>query len=540
VKTKNKKIILILIILLAAFARLWQIKSMPGGLFPDQAANGEDALAILRGDIQPFYERGNGRESLFFVIQAVLIKFFGIGVWPMFLASAIVGTATVLVTWAAARRMFGERVALFSAFFIAANQWHISLSRTGFRAITAPLFIALTFYFFTGVFQKKKPTAKAIQAILAGISFSLGWYTYLAYRAFLGVIVVVAVSLLLQSLMRKPRFSGFKKYIFPTIFGIFAAGLTILPLVSYFIGHPGSFAGRTGQVSILNPDLNNGNVVTTATDILAKSLLAFFFSGDLNPRHNVSGFPFLSPLPAFCLFLGFLVSLLRSGQYASRLFRGKRTGNLLAFFSIIVLSFVMLVPAIASAEGIPHGLRSIGEIPVVFWFAGVGAAWLSYRVQGLGLLRVRRMTQGIALFLLIATAAYELFLYFGVSANSAKYWREYRTDLTEVSQYLIDRAKNNQGRSYLSLDDFSVQTVHYLTSNYGYPYELVKPEESEKVSLRHGDVIIFTQSTLPDAERYIQKHPESVEKLRTKNRFGETTMIVLELDPNIVYGTNEE
>jgi len=527
----NRKILVGLILLLAIFGRFWHITTMPGGLFPDQAANGEDAISILHGHLQPFYERGNGREALFFYLQAAFIGIFGIGVWPMFAASALVGTLTVYMTYAAGRRMFGDLVGILAGFFIAINQWHISLSRTGFRAITVPLFLALIIYFFVGIFQAKNNRARLWQAIGCGVSFGLGWYTYIAFRAFVGVIIVIAVAFILQSLLRKPRLFAFKTYRGALVALFLSAVITVTPLFIYFNNNPGSFAGRSGQVSILNPDQNKGNLLGTATDVLEKSILGFFTDGDVNPRHNVPGIPFLSPIPAVFGIIGIIIALVRSIQYLHRLLRGRHTGQTLAFFIMLLLLSVMLVPAVATAEGIPHGLRSIGEIPVVFWLAGIGGAWFIHRLKRLPSLGARRIAIGTLLILLSLTAVYELSLYFGVSASLPKYWYEYRTDLTTVSNYLNERAKLSSGKSYLVLDDFSVQTVHFLTTKYQQPYILLKPETSEETSIQFGDVIVFNQSTLPDAERYQKNHPEVAELMRTKNQFGETTMIVYGLKP---------
>jgi 4-amino-4-deoxy-L-arabinose transferase-like glycosyltransferase len=522
----NRKILVGLILLLAIFGRFWHITTMPGGLFPDQAANGEDAISILHGHMQPFYERGNGREALFFYLQAALIAMFGIGVWPMFAASAIVGLFTVWATYAAGRRLFGDLVGILAGIFIATNQWHVSLSRTSFRAVMVPLFLALTIYFFAGIFQNKSKAYCFWQAVGCGVSFGLGWYTYIAFRAFVGVIVVIAVAFLLQTVLRKPRFFGLKQHVGALVVIFLATVITLTPLFIYFYQHPGSFAGRSGQVSIFNPDQNKGNLLGTATDVLEKSVLAFFTAGDVNPRHNVPGFAFLSPIPAVFLLIGIIIALVRSLQYLHRLLRGRHTGQTLAFFAMILLLMVMLVPASATAEGIPHGLRSIGEIPVVFWLAGIGGAWFIHRLKRLPSIGARRIAIGALLILMALTCAYELFLYFGVSASLPKYWYEYRTDLTGVSSYINNRAANNLSAPYLVLDDFSVQTVHFLTTNYKYPYILLKPETCEDTVLKPGEQIIFTQSTLPDAERYAQKHKEVVEILSTKNQFGETTMIV--------------
>ena len=145
---KIKVVILFLIILtIASFFRLWQIKTLPAGLFPDEAANGLDINLIFQGYHTPFFERGLGREALFFYLQAISVKLFGIGVWPMRLVSALIGIFSVIAAWFLAKKMFNERVAFIAAFFMAVSTWHVTLSRTGFRAILIPLFSTLFFYF---------------------------------------------------------------------------------------------------------------------------------------------------------------------------------------------------------------------------------------------------------------------------------------------------------------------------------------------------------------------------------------------------------
>lgn len=500
---------------------------MPGGLFPDQAANGEDALAILRGDVQPFYERGNGREALFFYLQAALISAFGVGVWPMFVASALVGLATVWMTFTAGKRLFGEEAGLLAGFFIAVSQWHISLSRTGFRAIMVPLFIALSLYFAAGILQKSKLREKIWQGIGLGVSFGLGWYTYIAFRAILGLIVVALLMYLFYCAFRKFKQTGFRLNVPAFVVATITFLIVFLPIGIYFYTHPGSFMGRSGQVSVFNPDLNGGDVTGTVLNIFVKSVLGFFTAGDVNPRHNVSGYPFLSFFPASFLIIGLAVSVRRSLRFTSRLFRGVNTAGESVYPLLLVLTAIMLAPAVATAEGIPHGLRSIGEIPAVFLLAGIGAAWVLKKIEIATTFSNEKFYTGIFKTILVFTAVYELFLYFGVSGSSEKYWREYRTDLTEVSEYINGRSKLSSGKTYLALDDFSVQTVHFLTTNYNYPYILVRPERSEEVKLETNDVIIFTQSTMPDAFRYDMTHPEAKEIMRVKNRFGESTMVVM-------------
>ena len=102
---KKYTILLSLVLLLGIFFRFYLINQMPGGLFPDEAANGLDVNNILEGDIQPFYERNNGREGLFFYLLAASVAAFGRGPWQHHIVSAAIGVLTILVTYILASRL---------------------------------------------------------------------------------------------------------------------------------------------------------------------------------------------------------------------------------------------------------------------------------------------------------------------------------------------------------------------------------------------------------------------------------------------------
>ena len=63
---RSKKILLILILVIAVFFRLYNFKNLPPGLYGDEAMNGNNAEeAAATGDYKDFYEENNGREGRF-------------------------------------------------------------------------------------------------------------------------------------------------------------------------------------------------------------------------------------------------------------------------------------------------------------------------------------------------------------------------------------------------------------------------------------------------------------------------------------------
>src|SRR3989338_5186445 len=77
--TSKTFMLLLLILIIAGFLRLYHITTVPPGLYPDEAMNGNNALqAIQTGNYKVFYPENNGREGLFIYIQALFLKFFGV------------------------------------------------------------------------------------------------------------------------------------------------------------------------------------------------------------------------------------------------------------------------------------------------------------------------------------------------------------------------------------------------------------------------------------------------------------------------------
>jgi len=588
--SKKQKYLLLVIVLLAIFFRFYLINEMPGGLFPDEAANGLDINSMQQGDLQPFYERGNGREALFFYMEWASVAVFGKGPWQHHIVSALIGLISVLMCFLVTRKIFSIglaeenspeeqkkinnkaiTIALLAAFLMAVSTWHIVLSRTAFRAIQIPLFSSLTFYFLISAYQAMTKKTRFWFAFLTGASFALGFYTYIAYRIMVPIVGMVLFWPLLASFKAGELKAHLKKYIIPAVFFLLAFIIVIYPLAKYFYQHPGSFIGRSGQVSVFNPAqyLYNGEqlegkpsgavVVQVVAEVAKQSMIGYFTSGDLNWRHNLSGFPFLSPLYSLFFGIGLLISIYFSIRYFFAPLKYKKYWS---FFLLTVWFFAMLLPVITTAEGIPHGLRSIGTIPVVFILSG----WALYELSQLVMKTHNRLWQdrlpgvnehqwiketyftpgkyrlvsfalkltAICFFAAIIFQAY--FLYFVYAYNSPENFYAFRSDLTPVADYVRNRC--DKQHTYLVLDKFSVQTTDYTTSDWqGYfsspcnvPYRQVDPEDVWKLEgLALPDQIVFTQSSVFDIRKFKQSNPTAQLVYEYRNKFGQTVMAVYEV-----------
>lgn len=511
------KILFVIILLLAGFFRFWQIAALPGGLFPDEAANGLDVNSILEGDLKPFYERGNGREAMFFYFLAASVAAFGRGAWQHHIVSAGFGFFAVVAAYFLTKRLFDERVALLASFFMAVSSYAVTITRTAFRATTVPLLTTLTLLFLVKAVQAKDSRSRWRNALLSGACFGLGFYTYLSFRMMVPLLAAAGVILAIS--YRSSMGIVWKQY--RAALGAFALAfvITFAPLGYYFITHPGTFVGRAGQVSIFSEDLNQGDVAGTFLLVFKKTMFSFFADGDLNWRHNVSGYPFLSPFVSPFFAAGLLVFTL-SILYGLR--ARARSGKSLSMALVALWFWLMLVPEITTAEGIPHGPRLIGVIPAIFIIPAWAASWLWDKLKAMEWMYNFKWVLAIVFFASIFF--YNFILYFHVAASSPDYYYAFRSDLSVVSNYLNERS--NRAQTFLSLDKFSVQTVSYLTTDARNPYVLLDPARTYEVRLKSGDQVIFTQSTIFDRRKFVEYHPETKLIRSDKNQFGEYIMLV--------------
>lgn len=377
----NKKLavifLFIVVLIIASFLRLYNIKSLPPGLYPDEAMNGNNALeAISGGGYKWFYPENNGREGFFINIQALSVKTFGNEPWALRLVSSFFGIFTVLGVFFLTKELLKnhekkEIIALLAMFFIATGFWHIMFSRIGFRAIMAPFFLVWASYFCLLSFNRVKdgltPGKIVWPAIFSGLLLGLGFHSYIAFRATPLIIFIVFLLYFFAAKSGQTRKNIFISFLIITFFCLVAFS----PLALYFLKNPPDFFGRTTQVSVFNSAQPAANLALN----IGKTLAMFNFSGDYNWRHNFAGRPELFwPVGIFFLFgaylgiksivLKFLPSFRSDEKYFS------------AFVFLFSWLAVAGLPVVISNEGIPHALRAIIMIPAVFIISALGCFWL--------------------------------------------------------------------------------------------------------------------------------------------------------------------
>jgi 4-amino-4-deoxy-L-arabinose transferase-like glycosyltransferase len=377
---------LAVILLAAAGLRLYRLDSLPPGPYYDEAANGILAAEIASGQSHPlFITSYTGKEVLYFYLAAAVMKVLGVTLFSLRLTSALIGIASVAVTYALARELFagegedaGRGMAVLSAALMAVNFWHMAISRYGFRAISQPLLqgLALLFFWRATRSTSSHSTSSSTQArwgsaVLGGLFCGLTAYTYLSSR-----IVPLALLPWVAGAWLAAERGPARRQVAARI-GVFllVAAVTAAPLGVFFLRHPERFSARMDQVSVFNPELNRGDLWGTLGRSVAAALGMFTVRGDPQSRFGVIGRPVFDPVVGVFFYLGVLLALVRAvrgprGRGARA--RGPRARDRVLYLSLLIWVPLLLVPSVLGVKEVPHSLRAIGVMPILFFFPALG------------------------------------------------------------------------------------------------------------------------------------------------------------------------
>ena len=224
-KSNWKSIVLFLaIFLLGIFARAWEFRSLPPGLNQDEASIGVEAYSLLHYGVDRhnqsfpvyFIAWGAGQNTLYGYLLVPFIWLFGLSPTVVRLPMLLLGIATLVLIYLAARRLWNEQFGLLSMFFLAISPWHILLSRWGLESNLLPFTFLVGFT--SLLYSKDKPKLFYI----AMVFFALSFYSYGTAYFVIPLFILVAVPVLLKSKWLDRR----------TIL----IGLTIFVLISIPIG----------------------------------------------------------------------------------------------------------------------------------------------------------------------------------------------------------------------------------------------------------------------------------------------------------------
>ena len=416
--------VLAAIMLVAVFFRTFRLDTVPGGLTDDEAHWGIRASRVAHGETHPIFFDDDKAipEPMFGYSVALAFKLLGPSILAARTLSALAGIITVPVFYLLVKEVFPRRAgraplplyAVLATSWLATSYWHVIYSRYVIECILLPLLCVSAFYFLWRGINSDRLWCFACSGFLLGV----GVYTYQAGRVLPFFVLLYLIYLAWRDRW-SVRSSGFKIVL---LLGI--CFVVVVPLAGSAIQHPEAFLSRAREVSIFNPELNQGSPIRSLATGVVNAAAMFSLRGDPYPERNPGDRSLLDPLTSLLFLAGLGMAIVRSRERE---------------YAFVWLWFlVMCLPAALTISEIPNFSRAIGAFPAAYVLAAIALADAYEAIDSR--LRSTRLRQ---VFLMVLLATPLLFAsvttyrdYFGAYARRQDLPRRFDIALIEASNVM--------------------------------------------------------------------------------------------------------
>jgi len=432
---KTEMIALGLILILAAFLRIYHIASMPQGLFIDQGFVGYSALRIIHEGWRPFYIPEIFLMAYSFTLYQVAFwfKIFGESETSLKLFYVFLSLLSFPLIYWTFRQLAGVRVALTTVFVLAVMRWNIIFSRNAFPTVQVPLYVFGTLSFLLYGIN----TGKRWAFVVAGLFFALGFYTYQGFK--IAPVLLLAYAIYEICADRKRIQKNWKKVV---LFLILALVITS-PILRDLIATK-SFGDRESQLSIFSK-VQAAHSMKPFWDGLVRTSMMFNRQGDPNPRHNLQDYRMLDDVSATLFILGLVYGI----------FHIKRRKYFYGVMGFFIMSLLCVLTIDAA-----HANRLFALTPFLAFIIAtpISAVWA----------RVLRFVGPKAewIFLLFLTpflwvmVSQNYDVYFNKQAKSIASWHEFAARETNIGRRV---AQYGEDYDYLIAPPFvGYHTINFL------------------------------------------------------------------------------
>ena len=330
-KSKIEWGVLVLILLLAAFLRLYRLDSVPPGLTHDEADTGYFAASVYRGaPSQAQGPYGYINEPFTQYSGALFMALFGRTDFALRVHSAFWGMVLLMFAYLWARRVFGVAASLGGAAMVAVSFWTISNSRFALNSEPAPaLFTGAVYFLWRALTPEPKRRAErampakaghpaAVQPDSSGLAISarrfiaepLAWGLFAvflagslyAYEAARAATIGLGVFFVYLALTNRP---GLRLH------GAWFAGALVLAgmLAAPHLLNPNAW-GRSSTLSVPLQAALRGDLQPLLANVFS-TLGTISFNGDSFVTYNLPGRPILDPIASLFFYGGIALCLWR-------------------------------------------------------------------------------------------------------------------------------------------------------------------------------------------------------------------------------------
>lgn len=403
--------LVVLILLIAAGYRFWNLSSAPPGISTQELINIQLADRMRSGDISIVYDEAQpAREGLYFAVLAGSSALTGRGLILWRLPSVWMSLLGLAITVSLLRRLFGTRPALLASGLIAVSFWPVWMARSILHVTMMPLVTVFIVYTFARAYLTKDQTNAGMWFTIGGLALGAAQYVHPTAWSLIALLVLFVTY----------RFAVNQHEVKAQLGNLFySLSLTVvlcLPLIIFLIRH---------QVTREPVTIVEQSDITTIPERLLASLAAVALRGDVSPEHNVPGQPIMGPITGVLLVIGIGVALARwrQAQYG--------------------LALLWLAAGLLPTALLPH--KSDFEfmaviLPILFVFPAIGLTAISDVMHRTLLDRYQQLLASamtaIAIFMVLITAVRTFQSYFVIWPALHEVQLTYNADLGSLVHYL--------------------------------------------------------------------------------------------------------
>ncbi len=355
-------LILIALLLLATFLRLYRLQRVPPGIHDDEIINANLAERLWAGmPLAPSYEAGRGkREMLFYLLLGAGRALIARVPYWFRLPSVASSLLAIVLVYRFSRRRFGPWVALVAVGGWAASFWPLYLGRAALRSTSVPaLGAAMSLALWRGLESPRWDKSAKAWFTLAGILLGALQYTYSVAR-FVPLVIVLFIAYL--ALFHRARLAlHWRGFLCLLIVGALVAA----PAVIYIATH---WHQQHRIMDLMGPleALRAGDPLPVLSSTV-QTLGMFVVRGDPQPHYNLPGRPVFEPVGGILFLAGMFLALLDL----------RRAPN--AY--ILLWTLILMAPGMVTQPA-PHFTRTAGVLVTTFIFPGLAVRWLAGRLDG--------------------------------------------------------------------------------------------------------------------------------------------------------------
>jgi hypothetical protein len=360
--TWRTRALLLLLLVLGAGMRFHRLHELPPGCWDDEGLNGTAAVRIAKEGMPRVVSPDDPRPGLaagYINIAAVAFRLFDPddGPYTLRATAAALGILSLTGIAVSASMLFGPTVALAATGWAAVAQYHVNYSRLGWEQLTSSL-VETWMLVGLAVGFRRSGWRAWLGILLAGSMYGLGFYSYQNYRLFIVLATLIGLIVALKHWRivrtRLPH---------AVVAGVLALNLAF-PMLHYAVTHRDDFTARARDTMVF---YNTENWSWHLREAVSKSLLAFHYVGDENPRHNLPWWPLLSAVPAVLMAIGLTVSVCRARRS-------------LACAVVPLWFFLGVIPGAITYEP-PHASRLLDAIVPIALMIGIAVDFIYRTLQ---------------------------------------------------------------------------------------------------------------------------------------------------------------